>query len=90
MLTIWKFNLRMADRQEVPLPVGAKILRIGMQHDKPRLWAMVDPDEQRTSLVTLVYCGTGQPFDPAGKEYIDTIFFMNGDFVFHVFRLVEK
>ena len=83
-MTIWKYDLRLVDVQNVRLPVAAKILAVQVQRGVPRLWALVDPgapEENRRIAIR----GTGHPIDMAG-EYIGTFQVEGGALVFHVFE----
>lgn len=86
MKTIWKFLLRINDRQVVVLPHGAQMLTIQMQGHHPCLWALVDPSRPPQQRGIQMY-GTGHPATDAGV-YIAT--FQTGPLVFHVFEDREE
>ena len=94
MRTIHKFQLEMAQHQELPMPKGAKILTVQVQSYVPCIWAEVPADssvemEQRT----IAMFGTGHPipFDDYTKEvYIGTLTDEGGTFIFHVYDTTEN
>ncbi len=70
----------------IMMPVGAKVLCVGVQRDETYLWAMVDPDapgEERHFRAI----PTGQQFDPTGMEYVGTFHGVEGWTVFHLFEV---
>ena len=84
MLVVHKFPLRTTDRQEIYLPVSAKVLTVQVQHGTPCLWALVDEDADLTKH-SLTIVGTGHPVGSVG-EYIGTYQLDSGALVFHVFN----
>lgn len=86
MKTIWKFPLRVADRQMVTMPKGARILSAGAQGETPVLWAVVDPAAEKEQRPILIR-GTGHPANGCeDARFIGTIFMLGGAIVFHVFE----
>lgn len=89
---IWKFDLKPNEGDEmvvvVNMPVGAQVLTVQMQHDKPRLWALVDPEAPRADRRFQVV-GTGHKFNPKpSAHYLGTFQMQSGAFVFHVFEVL--
>ena len=82
MKTIWKFPLEIVDRQPVSIPVGAQLLDVQMQGDQPCLWALVDTESPRITLVVRIY-GTGHEIRDDPGLYLGT--FQERTLVFHVF-----
>jgi hypothetical protein len=83
---IWKYPFQ-TDRDEIVMPLGAKIITAGMQGDDFFVWAIVDPAQTLRATRRIAMFGTGHPMteeDAAGR-FINTIFF--GPLVFHVFDL---
>lgn len=48
MITIHKFVLEVAGRQEISIPRNSKILHVGEQHGHLILWAQVETDNTHT------------------------------------------
>ena len=68
MKTIWKFPVQAI----IEIPIGAKILTVKTQNDKPYIWAEVD-SEQPLEKRTFTVFGTGARLEyPKQKEYIGT------------------
>jgi hypothetical protein len=68
------------------MPVGAKILSVQAQHNKPTIWALVDPVADKETRRFFVV-GTGWPIDPdrlAKSEFCGSV--QIGAFVWHVFE----
>ena len=83
MLTIWKFQLEVTDEQPINMPNGAQILSIQVQHEKPYIWAMVDPDAEKKNSTIQIF-GTGLPVTNPGI-FIGTFQVSGGSLVFHAF-----
>jgi len=82
-LSIWKFTLEVTDRQSVFIPKGAQLLTVQTQHEKPCLWALVNP-ETPTERYEIIIVGTGHPVTADGL-YLGTFQLDNGAFVGHTF-----
>jgi len=86
MKTIYKYDLPMENRAIIPMPEGATILKVGVQHNKPVLWALVDSDAPVTDRVFFVF-GTGHSFDLAEPFIHHGTLLLHGEtFVGHVFE----
>ena len=85
-MVIWKYELEIADMQEVTMPDGAELLSVANQDGNLCLWAMVDPSkEKRRRYIEII--GTGNPiFTDMGvdREFIGTA--VVDPFVWHVFE----
>lgn len=86
MESIWKFPLQVVDQQTIAMPVGAKLLTVQVQNDRPCLWALVAAEAVPVEDVDIRTHGTGHRFDAHVYEYIATYQLNNGALVFHVFR----
>jgi hypothetical protein len=42
MKTIWKFPIATVDQQSLPIPAGAEMLCVQVQHGEPCIWALVN------------------------------------------------
>jgi hypothetical protein len=90
MDTIWKYPIEINDIQTISLPVGAEILCVQTQNDRPYIWALVD-SEAETESCQFLLCGTGEriPANLDHLEYIGTFQQMGGLFVWHLFKHFE-
>lgn len=87
--TIWKFKLGV--NCVVEMPEGAEILSIEEKDSDIYLWAMVDPGAKKINRNFAVY-GTGDEVKSGNDElqFIGTVLLLAGQFVFHVFEIIEK
>lgn len=91
---IYKYQLKIQEKQELLLPEGSKILRVDDVDGMFFLWAMVNTDpDVPTETVYLEFYKTGQPIDNRdGLCYIGfcKLFIMQelGLYVFH--RIVSE
>ena len=90
-MRIWKFRLKVQDRQDVDMQEGSKILTVQTQHNEPCLWAMVPVEGENVAKETrkIVMTGTGQEFDATDLEYLGSYQLNDGMFVGHVFEDVS-
>ena len=88
MKTIWKYELKIVDKQVVDMPDSAGILSVAEQHGKLCMWAAVDSSAPKRERVLYV-AGTGGPLpggmgaDDATVLYVGTA--LIGSLVWHVF-----
>ena len=86
-MKIWKWTLEVTDKQKLPMPDGANLLTVQVQHGIPQLWALVD---EKAPIIhrTIATYGTGNPL-PDGYlgEYVGTYQIHGGLLAFHVFDL---
>lgn len=88
MKTIWKYELLIADHQEIRMPMGAEVLSAQMQGGTLCIWALVDPEASKVMRTFEVF-GTGHPVDnsaPTMRQYISTFQLQGGTLVFHLFE----
>jgi hypothetical protein len=86
MITIWKYPLAIwGEVQKIEMPIGARVLCVQLQDERPFLWAVVD-DEAPAETRAFIMHGTGHQLMPG--EYIGTIQ-LHG-FVWHYFSIEEK
>lgn len=85
---IWKFPLKTDDVQQIEMPEGAQILCVQMQGGNPCIWAMVDPEAEKTKRTFEIF-GPGHPVPEATRMYIGTYQLYNGSLVFHLFQLLS-
>lgn len=87
-IKIFKYTLEIADRQEVQLPEGAKILAFQFQRGFPYIWAMVAEGAPVKTRALRIY-GTGYQIniDDTPVQYVGTA--QQGDWLaWHLFEEV--
>ena len=88
MRGVWKYPLGLdGHTQEHEMPVGARVLAVGMQHNLPTMWAEVDPAAD-TEARRFVVFGTGHriPTDVEARlTYLGSA--VSDAFVWHVYEL---
>lgn len=85
---IYKYPLKVADKQVIKLPVGAEILTVQTQNETPCIWALVNPENETQERHFEVF-GTGHdvPNDMGiERKYINTFQLHGGGLVFHLFE----
>lgn len=87
MRAVWKFQLDVLDQQKVEMPKDASIIHLEAQGQKPCLWALVDPEQEKEERLFHMF-GTGHVLDDdiEGLDYIGTFQILNGSFVGHIFE----
>ena len=89
-MKIWKWTLEVTDRQQLPIPKGAKLLTVQTQHGLPQLWALVDEEAPIVNRNFATYgIGNMMPDGDPG-EYVGTYQIYGGAVVFHVFELLPQ
>jgi hypothetical protein len=86
--SIFKYPLAVDDLQMLDIPEGAEPLTVQIQHDRPCLWALVDPEKPTERRAFRTY-GTGHPVDTHPGAYVGTYQLDGGALVFHVFDVFE-
>lgn len=84
-LAVWKFELRIADRQNVLMPEGWKTVRIEMQRGVVCLWAMVSSSSERR-LYEFRCFGTGHSIVGPLGDHVGSVLTEDGAFVWHYFE----
>lgn len=83
-MTIWKFPIRITDRQIIEIPVCNKIMHVGLD---PRgdlcFWAEVQPDSERVKKMFYVV-GTGGRIPGDSMGHLGSI--TMGPFVWHLYQ----
>lgn len=85
MRTIYKYPLRLADRQFVAMPCDAEILSVQVQGQDICLWAIVSPDA-KMEVRYFHIVGTGHEMPECRTSFVGTV--QLGSFVGHVFSEV--
>jgi hypothetical protein len=85
-VTIWKYQLKADDIQEIEIPVGSRILSLQVQNGIPCIWALVY-DKSPKDTKKIYTFGTGEPttFLPETLQFLGTYQILEGQLVFHVF-----
>lgn len=86
MKTIFKYRLRVVDRQTLPIPTGFKVRYVGTQDREVMVWIELD-DSHDTAPVDFLIIGTGEAVPPEGI-YIGTT--IVGYYVWHVYVAVPE
>jgi hypothetical protein len=92
MKTIWKFPLKITDRQTVAMPIGARVLSVQFQvqfqgDHSLCLWAVVNPDNPMEPRTIQIH-GTGHACPEADVlTFIGTVQQHGGQLVWHVFEV---
>lgn len=84
--TIWKYELKVADLNNVELPKGANILCVQLQSGLPTLWVEVNILESEKQVHVIETFGTGHKFDSSPRRYIGTYQMQQGALVFHLYQ----
>ena len=87
MNTLWKYAMPQSPGRLI-MPIGAKVLDVQLQGGQFMLWALVDADEDRTSLRTYVLYGTGERVPENPGRYLATVQY--GSEVWHAFELMDR
>jgi len=88
METIWKFELKLTDKQFINLPKGAELLSVQNQNERACLWGLVKPNEEKEERCFEIF-GTGHEIHSdmgVDRKYIGTFQMQNGGLVFHLFE----
>jgi len=91
MRTVYKYDIEVDDRFTLELPKGAEILKVDMQDNTPRLWALVNP-KHPTEKREFRFAGTGHPIEEKNIKYINTFFtvgMLGNELVFHIFEILK-
>ena len=89
--SIWKFTVDVNDIVKLSMPKGAEILTVQTQHEIPRIWALVDPENEKEKRYFEIF-GTGHPIPidmGIERKYINTFQLEEGRLVFHLFERID-
>lgn len=88
MKRIYKYPIPVANEFVVAMPLGAEVLHVGVQDERPHLWALVDPDQPSRDYRFRMH-GTGHPVEDVitGGMHIGTFMLGGGSFVGHIFQI---
>ena len=86
MKKVFKYELKHGEA--IKLPKSHEVVHAGMQNAKPYIWAEVYcEDSPICERLGYVICATGQELPPFAC-HVKTI--MDGPFVWHVYRIINK
>ena len=89
MRTIHKYNMPLGNEAFLSLPVGAQVLCVKEQYGQLCLWAKIDTGNSPLETRRFLIVGTGHEIPAATRlDYIDTVMFMSGQLVLHVFEVL--
>lgn len=87
-MTIYKYPIKVTDRQTVSIPGSAKLLTVQVQNGIPCVWAHIRDESDLPRERTLVTYGTGHPAPLTNMDvYLGTYQLEGGALVFHVFEV---
>src|SRR5690606_8850044 len=87
-ITIHKLSLHNGGPNSVETHKDAEFLHVAVQRNVICVWVKVDTSKPKT-LRSFGVVGTGFELDSTYSKYIGTVFYNNGQFVWHVFDLGE-
>lgn len=92
MSVIYKYTLKLAERQILKMYKWARILSVQAQNDYICVWALVEPSQPASDFIIEVFA-TGYPLPPEGenevRRHLATVQLHNGALVFHVFEVTH-
>lgn len=84
MKTIYKYTIKLTERQNVTMPVTADIICAQVQDGKICLWATVDTESEFEERLIGIF-GTGNALPQLSMRHIDTV--QIAPFVWHIFEI---
>ena len=85
MKTIYKFPLEITDEQYIEVPIGTRLLHVGVKDGILCVWGFVPDSQKPKHRRKIIIVGTGNPAgDVAVDRYIGTA--QISIFVWHVFE----
>jgi len=85
--TVWKYLLKSSsDEQKLELPLGAKLVHVGLAPGGPAVWIELDPDETRMIEHRFWVHGTGHEV-PLWRDHIGSV--IVPPLVWHVYHAQE-
>ena len=86
MHTIWKFPVPQVDSFMLELPRRARFLAMQVQHEKPQMWFLLNPEEEKIRR-RFVISGTGHPVPESQMlTHLATFQLLGGELVVHLFE----
>lgn len=89
MKTIYKYPLRITEKQWIRPPMGARLISAQLQNGVLCAWAIVDSEEKYMGHIQIFIVGTGNPMPEEAEDgranYFASV--QMGNFVWHIFAL---
>ena len=85
MKRVYKYSVPMKDKFYIEMPKGAEILCVQVQHERPHIWALVDPSEEIQRFIFRLAGTGGDIDDKLVLKYIGTFQMDDGIFIGHLF-----
>ena len=85
---IFKYKLKMKDTQEKAMSIGAEILCVQTQFEKPCIWALINPKVKGIEDRHFRIYGTGHTINYTNLKYIGTFQLDGGNYVFHLYECI--
>ena len=85
-MVIWKWRLKLEEKQILSVPQGAQFLTTQTQNGNPQIWALCDETAPKVMRSIAIY-GTGHPMPKNPGQYIATFQLIDLELVFHVFEI---
>lgn len=82
---VWKYPLQIENEQYIALPADCKILRVGVQDNKPVIWVLTHPADLIESVKIYIFA-TGQIINVEVGEYLGSYEIYGGLEIYHVFK----
>lgn len=87
---IYKYELRFLGDFNLEIPIGARVISIQNQHNKPIMWVLCDPKaEIESRKFRVILTGEKRKSSDLEGQFIGTFQLYEGDFVGHVFELTQ-
>ena len=87
MKTIWKYELKGDDLEDIVMPINAEILSVQVQKKGIYLWCIVDTDEDKIERRFEMVCTGGYIEEDINRKYLATIQYNPTNLVFHIFEV---
>ncbi len=85
---IWKYTLEVATNQKFMMPCNAQVLSVQCQNGDAVMWCLCDKADELVER-TFTVIPTGDRFNASHCEYVGTFQTDGGEFVGHVFEVLE-
>ena len=91
MLKVFRYDVPLEDSFTLKLPRTGKFLAFQTQRDRPQIWMLVDPDDDRTMDCEFRLSGTGTGIEESERDlhYRGTCQMREGALVWHLFEVIR-